>query len=87
MSERIKDILGDRVKLERPVIHIDQTGENVIVKTLNHEIYEVSKTFKVRERNQRPMCKEDYMRPRIAHTSYSLFARVNYIYLKEQKQK
>lgn len=40
VSERIKDILGDRVKLERPVIHIDQTGENVIVKTLNHEIYE-----------------------------------------------
>ncbi|EDL97664.1 monoamine oxidase B [Rattus norvegicus] len=40
VSERIKDILGDRVKLERPVIHIDQTGENVVVKTLNHEIYE-----------------------------------------------
>lgn len=69
MSERIKDILGDRVKLERPVIHIDQTGENVVVKTLNHEIYEVSKTFKVRNRDQRPMCKEDYMRPRTTQTS------------------
>ncbi|XP_059994048.1 amine oxidase [flavin-containing] B isoform X1 [Lagenorhynchus albirostris] len=40
VSERIMDLLGDRVKLERPVIHIDQTGENVFVETLNHEVYE-----------------------------------------------
>uniref|UniRef100_A0A8C5NXN7 Amine oxidase n=1 Tax=Jaculus jaculus TaxID=51337 RepID=A0A8C5NXN7_JACJA len=40
VSERIMDLLGDQVKLERPVIHIDQTGENVLVETLNHEIYE-----------------------------------------------
>lgn len=33
--------LKGRVKLERPVISIDQTGDNVIVETLNHEIYEV----------------------------------------------
>lgn len=55
MSERIMGLLGDRVKLERPVIHIDQNGENVVVETLNHEIYEVSKTLKVREINQSPM--------------------------------
>ncbi|ERE63682.1 amine oxidase [flavin-containing] B [Cricetulus griseus] len=40
VSERIMGLLGDRVKLERPVIHIDQNGENVVVETLNHEIYE-----------------------------------------------
>uniref|UniRef100_A0A452FZL6 Amine oxidase n=1 Tax=Capra hircus TaxID=9925 RepID=A0A452FZL6_CAPHI len=40
VSERIMELLGDRVKLERPVIHIDQTGENVLVETLNHELYE-----------------------------------------------
>uniref|UniRef100_A0A8C0XKV2 Amine oxidase n=1 Tax=Castor canadensis TaxID=51338 RepID=A0A8C0XKV2_CASCN len=40
VSERIMDLLGDRVKLERPVIHIDQTGDNVVVETLNHELYE-----------------------------------------------
>ncbi|XP_045144212.1 amine oxidase [flavin-containing] B [Echinops telfairi] len=40
VSERIMDILGDRVKLERPVTYIDQTGENVVVETLNHEVYE-----------------------------------------------
>ncbi|XP_024435777.1 amine oxidase [flavin-containing] B [Desmodus rotundus] len=40
VSERILDLLGDRVKLERPVTHIDQTGENVLVETLNHEVYE-----------------------------------------------
>ncbi|XP_047391869.1 amine oxidase [flavin-containing] B [Sciurus carolinensis] len=40
VSERIMELLGDRVKLERPVIHIDQTGENVLVETLNHEMYE-----------------------------------------------
>ncbi|XP_021528957.2 amine oxidase [flavin-containing] B isoform X2 [Aotus nancymaae] len=40
VTERIMDLLGDRVKLERPVICIDQTGEYVLVKTLNHEMYE-----------------------------------------------
>ncbi|XP_048192472.1 amine oxidase [flavin-containing] B [Perognathus longimembris pacificus] len=40
VSERIMELLGDRVKLERPVIRIDQTGEKVIVETLNHEMYE-----------------------------------------------
>ncbi|ELK07462.1 Amine oxidase [flavin-containing] B [Pteropus alecto] len=40
VSERIMDLLGDRVKLERPVTHIDQTGEDVLVETLNHEVYE-----------------------------------------------
>nr|XP_010970373.2 amine oxidase [flavin-containing] B-like [Camelus bactrianus] len=40
VSERIMDLLGDRVKLERPVTHIDQTGEHVLVETLNHEVYE-----------------------------------------------
>lgn len=33
--------LKGRVKLERPVIGIDQTGDTVLVETLNHEIYEV----------------------------------------------
>nr|XP_021537158.1 amine oxidase [flavin-containing] B-like [Neomonachus schauinslandi] len=40
VSERIMDLLGDQVKLERPVTHIDQTGETVLVETLNHEVYE-----------------------------------------------
>lgn len=33
--------LKGSIKLERPVVCIDQTGDNVIVETLNHEIYEV----------------------------------------------
>ncbi|KAK2491372.1 hypothetical protein MC885_012090, partial [Smutsia gigantea] len=41
VCERIMELLGDRVKLERPVTHIDQTGENVLVETLNHEVYEI----------------------------------------------
>ncbi|XP_045406598.1 amine oxidase [flavin-containing] B-like [Lemur catta] len=40
VSEWIMELLGDQVKLERPVISIDYTGENILVKTLNHEIYE-----------------------------------------------
>ncbi|XP_049623225.1 amine oxidase [flavin-containing] B [Suncus etruscus] len=40
VSERIMELLGDQVKLERPVIHIDQTGKTIVVETLNHEIYE-----------------------------------------------
>lgn len=33
--------LKDKVKLERPVVRVDQSNDNVIVETLNHEIYEV----------------------------------------------
>ena len=55
MSERIMDLLGDRVKLERPVIHVDQTGENVLVETLNHEVYEVTKSLKPGRRDQSPI--------------------------------
>ncbi|XP_041114988.1 amine oxidase [flavin-containing] [Polyodon spathula] len=40
LSERLMDRLGDRVKLERPVCSIDQSGDNVVVETLNHEKYE-----------------------------------------------
>uniref|UniRef100_A0A7M4G2N9 monoamine oxidase n=1 Tax=Crocodylus porosus TaxID=8502 RepID=A0A7M4G2N9_CROPO len=40
ITEKIMQRLGGRVKLERPVVHIDQSGENVIVQTLNHEKYE-----------------------------------------------
>ncbi|OXB55513.1 hypothetical protein ASZ78_001365 [Callipepla squamata] len=40
ISEKIMERLKGRVKLERPVVCIDQTGDNVIVETLNHETYE-----------------------------------------------
>ncbi|XP_068772304.1 amine oxidase [flavin-containing] A [Struthio camelus] len=40
ITEKIMERLKGRVKLERPVVRIDQTGDNVIVETLNHEIYE-----------------------------------------------
>ncbi|XP_066170168.1 amine oxidase [flavin-containing] A-like [Sylvia atricapilla] len=40
ISEKMMERLKGRVKLERPVISIDQTGDNVLVETLNHEIYE-----------------------------------------------
>ncbi|XP_077001731.1 amine oxidase [flavin-containing] A isoform X2 [Tamandua tetradactyla] len=40
VSERIMDLLGDCVKLKRPVTYIDQSGDNIIVETLNHELYE-----------------------------------------------
>ncbi|XP_036600134.1 amine oxidase [flavin-containing] A [Trichosurus vulpecula] len=40
VSEKIMELLGDRVKLEKPVSYIDQLGDNVIVETANHEIYE-----------------------------------------------
>ncbi|XP_077198982.1 amine oxidase [flavin-containing] A-like isoform X2 [Paroedura picta] len=42
ITEKIMEQLKGKVKLERPVIHIDQSGDNVIVETLNHEIYEAS---------------------------------------------
>ncbi|XP_040278099.1 amine oxidase [flavin-containing] B-like [Bufo bufo] len=40
VSEKLMELLKDRVKLERPVVRLDQTGENVIVETLNHEVYQ-----------------------------------------------
>lgn len=48
ISEKIMEHLGGRVKLRKPVIRIDQSGESVIVETLDHELYEVMKplTFK-----------------------------------------
>lgn len=48
ISEKIMERLGSRVKLRKPVIRIDQSGESVIVETLDHELYEVMKplTFK-----------------------------------------
>ncbi|XP_063811694.1 amine oxidase [flavin-containing] A-like [Pseudophryne corroboree] len=39
ISEKIMERLQGRVKLQSPVIRLDQTGETVIVETLNHEIY------------------------------------------------
>nr|XP_008105637.1 PREDICTED: amine oxidase [flavin-containing] A [Anolis carolinensis] len=39
ISEKIMELLKDNVKLERPVVHIDQSGDSIIVKTLNHETY------------------------------------------------
>ncbi|XP_042313678.1 LOW QUALITY PROTEIN: amine oxidase [flavin-containing] A-like [Sceloporus undulatus] len=39
ITEKIMERLKDDVKLERPVIHIDQSGDSVMVETLNHEIY------------------------------------------------
>lgn len=41
MSERIMNLLGDKVKLKHPVTCVDQSGENIIIETLNHEIYKV----------------------------------------------
>nr|KAF6294616.1 monoamine oxidase B [Pipistrellus kuhlii] len=55
VCERIMNLLGDQVKLERAVTHIDQTGENILVETLNHEVYEVTKSLKLRERGQSPI--------------------------------
>ncbi|XP_006148928.2 amine oxidase [flavin-containing] A [Tupaia chinensis] len=40
VSERIMNLLGDRVKLRQPVTSVDQTGDKIIVETLNHELYE-----------------------------------------------
>ncbi|KAL7983657.1 hypothetical protein Chor_000533 [Crotalus horridus] len=40
ISERIMEYLGKRVKLEKPVSYVDQTGGNIIVETLDHERYE-----------------------------------------------
>lgn len=46
ISEKIMEYLGDNVKLEKPVISIDQTGKSVIVETLDHETYEVIYSYK-----------------------------------------
>ncbi|XP_053313441.1 amine oxidase [flavin-containing] A-like [Spea bombifrons] len=40
ISEKIMERLQDRVKLERPVVRLDQSGDVVLVETLNHEIYQ-----------------------------------------------
>ncbi|XP_053562468.1 amine oxidase [flavin-containing] A [Bombina bombina] len=40
ISEKMHERLQDRVKLQKPVVRIDQSGDNVIVETLNHEIFE-----------------------------------------------
>ncbi|XP_063306212.1 amine oxidase [flavin-containing] A-like [Pelobates fuscus] len=40
ISEKLMDCLQGRVKLERPVVSLDQSGDKVIVETLNHEIYQ-----------------------------------------------
>lgn len=32
--------LGDRVKLSHPVTCVDQSGDNIIIQTLNHEVYQ-----------------------------------------------
>lgn len=69
VSERIMDLLGDRVKLERPVTHIDQTGENVLVETLNHEVYEVTESLKLRGKDQSLIDNQSLNKPRIFQTS------------------
>ncbi|GAB1302654.1 Amine oxidase [Apodemus speciosus] len=40
VSERIAALLGDKVKLNSPVTYIDQTDDNIIIETLNHDHYE-----------------------------------------------
>ncbi|XP_006902465.1 PREDICTED: amine oxidase [flavin-containing] A-like [Elephantulus edwardii] len=40
VSEQIMKLLGDRVKLRNPVSYVDQSGDNIIIRTLNHEVYE-----------------------------------------------
>nr|XP_020639559.1 amine oxidase [flavin-containing] A-like [Pogona vitticeps] len=39
ITEKIMERLKGNVKLESPVFCIDQSGDNVVVETLNHEIY------------------------------------------------
>lgn len=43
ISEKMMERLGGRVRLRKPVVRIDQSGESVIVETLDHELYEVMK--------------------------------------------
>ncbi|ELK36591.1 PREDICTED: amine oxidase [flavin-containing] A [Myotis davidii] len=40
VSERIMERLGGRVKLSQPVTFVDQSGDNIIIQTLNNEIYQ-----------------------------------------------
>lgn len=40
ICDRLMDLLGDCVKLKKPVIRIDQTQGTVIVETLDHETFE-----------------------------------------------
>lgn len=40
ISEKMMERLEERVKLKKPVIRIDQSGDHVIVETLDHELYE-----------------------------------------------
>ncbi|XP_029096326.1 amine oxidase [flavin-containing] A [Monodon monoceros] len=40
VSERIMHLLGDRVKLRCPVTYVDQSGDNIVIETLNHQLYE-----------------------------------------------
>jgi len=42
ISEGMANELGDRVKLESPVYRIDQTGDMVVVETVNKQTYTVS---------------------------------------------
>uniref|UniRef100_A0A4W3I8T2 Amine oxidase n=1 Tax=Callorhinchus milii TaxID=7868 RepID=A0A4W3I8T2_CALMI len=42
ICERLMHHLGNCVKLEKPVIRIDQTGSTVIVETLDHERFEAN---------------------------------------------
>lgn len=44
ISECMAKELGDRVKLQSPVYRIDQTGDMVVVETVNKETYTVSGT-------------------------------------------
>ncbi|XP_073523345.1 amine oxidase [flavin-containing]-like [Phyllobates terribilis] len=40
ISEKMAERLQGQVKLQRPVVRIDQSAENITVETVNHEIYE-----------------------------------------------
>lgn len=49
ISEKIMERLGGRVKLRKPVIRIDQSGQGVLVETLDHEVYEVVKLLTLKQ--------------------------------------
>ncbi|XP_063306213.1 amine oxidase [flavin-containing]-like [Pelobates fuscus] len=40
ISEKLAESLQGRVKLQRPVVQINQSEKNITVETLNHEVYE-----------------------------------------------
>lgn len=56
VSERIMDRLGDRVKLKRPVTYVDQSGDSIIIETLNHEVYEVIQPSQKRAYTKQASC-------------------------------